>query len=136
MPGAFLTAVVWRGAASLYGIFLTHSLDRYSYVYGTLAGVVMILVWLYACIYVWFIGAEINWWLRKKKDQKILAALQIPVPEAINRRMIAFQRWKKRRDALKNPILPIEPESAAGKTESPQPTEQHETPADPGQHSA
>ncbi|GEM_PF-2327873 len=136
LPGAFLTAVVWRGAASLYGIFLTHSLDRYSYVYGTLAGVVMILVWLYACIYVWFIGAEINWWLRKKKDQKILAALQIPVPEAINRRMIAFQRWKKRRDALKNPILPIEPESAAGKTESPQPTEQHETPADPGQHSA
>ena len=67
-PGAFLTTVIWRGAAELYGIFFSRSLERYSYVYGTLAGVVMILIWLYTCVYVWFIGAELNNLLKRKAD--------------------------------------------------------------------
>lgn len=68
LPGAVLTAVVWRGAASLYGMFLSRSIERYNYVYGSLAGVVMILIWLYTCVYVWFIGAELNCFLHEKRE--------------------------------------------------------------------
>lgn len=67
-PGALLTAVAWRFAAELYGLFLGKSIARYSYVYGSLAGVVMILIWLYTCVYIWFIGAELNEFLRKKAE--------------------------------------------------------------------
>lgn len=85
LPGALLTAVVWRGAASLYGLFLSRSLERYSYVYGSLAGVVMILIWLYACVYVWFIGAELNCFLREKKEAGAFDKLRVPLPKLLKR---------------------------------------------------
>lgn len=85
-PGAFLTAVVWRGAAELYGLFLGKSLDRYSYVYGSLAGVVMILIWLYTCVYIWFVGAELNGFLRKKMEEGAFAKLRIPLKAILHRK--------------------------------------------------
>ena len=36
---------------------LSHS---FSYMYGSLAGAMMILLWLYACMYELFLGAELN----------------------------------------------------------------------------
>ena len=94
LPGALLSALVWRGAAELYSVFLSFSLERYSYVYGTLTGVVMILIWLYACVYVWFVGAELNWWLRrqKEKDEGIFAELPIPEPAFLKKRRNAADR--------------------------------------------
>ncbi len=91
LPGAVLTTLVWRGAASLYGIFLELSFDRYSNVYGTLAGVVMILIWLYACVYVWFIGMELNCFLRECRERGMFRKLHLPLPELFRR----FFRKKK-----------------------------------------
>lgn len=68
IPGALLTAVFWHGMAMAYGTFLGRSVERYSYVYGSLSGVVMLLVWLYTCVYVWFAGGELNWYLRKRRE--------------------------------------------------------------------
>ena len=85
-PGAFLTTVIWRGAAELYGIFFSRSLERYSYVYGTLAGVVMILIWLYTCVYVWFIGAELNCLLRRKSEEGAFDKYRIPLPPILRRK--------------------------------------------------
>lgn len=79
LPGAVVTALFWRGAASLYGVFLSRSLQRYSYVYGSLAGVVMILIWLYICVYVWFLGAELNAFLRRKRDEGEFPTLFLPI---------------------------------------------------------
>lgn len=67
LPGAFLTTVVWRGSAALYGFFVQLSLEKYSYVYGSLTGVVMILIWLYTDVYFWFVGAEINSYLLRHR---------------------------------------------------------------------
>ena len=72
LPGALLSALFWRGAAALYTVFLQRSLARYAYVYGGLAGIVMILVWLYVCMYFWFLGAELNWYLKMRRDKGTL----------------------------------------------------------------
>ena len=85
-PGALLTAVVWRCAAELYAIFLSRSLDRYNYVYGTLGGVVMMLIWLYTCVYVWFIGAELNGYIRKRAEAGAFDKYHIPLPAIFKRR--------------------------------------------------
>ena len=69
-PGALLTALVWRGIIALYAPVLQRSLERYAYVYGSLAGLVLILIWLYFCVYFWFVGAELNWYLKAKRDGK------------------------------------------------------------------
>lgn len=86
LPGALLTAAVWRGAASLYDLFLAHSLKQYSYVYGSLAGVVMILIWLYACVYVWFAGAELNQFLRIKREAGAFDKYLIRLPKIFRRK--------------------------------------------------
>ncbi|MCQ2407511.1 MAG: YihY/virulence factor BrkB family protein [Oscillospiraceae bacterium] len=86
LPGALLTAVVWRGAASLYDLFLAHSLKQYSYVYGSLTGVVMILIWLYTCVYVWFVGAELNQYLRLKREAGAFDKYHIRLPRFWQRR--------------------------------------------------
>ena len=85
LPGALLTAAVWRGAASLYDLFLAHSLKQYSYVYGSLAGVVMILIWLYACVYVWFAGAELNQFLRIKREAGAFDKYRSRLPKIFRR---------------------------------------------------
>ena len=68
LPGALMTAVFWRAMAEVYSVFLARSFTRYAFVYGSLTGVVMILVWLYACVYCWFVGAELNCWLRRRRS--------------------------------------------------------------------
>ncbi|MBR3046434.1 MAG: YihY/virulence factor BrkB family protein [Oscillospiraceae bacterium] len=85
-PGALLTAVVWRCAAELYAIFLSRSLDRYNYVYGTLGGVVMMLIWLYTCVYVWFIGAELNGYIRRRAEAGDFDKYHISLPAIFKRR--------------------------------------------------
>lgn len=85
-PGALLTAVVWRCAAELYAIFLSRSLDRYNYVYGTLGGVVMMLIWLYTCVYVWFIGAELNGYIRRRAEAGDFDKYHITLPAIFKRR--------------------------------------------------
>jgi len=69
LPGAMLTAIVWRGSAALYGFFVEMSMEKYSYVYGTLTGVVMILIWLYTDVFFWFVGAELNSFILKYKAE-------------------------------------------------------------------
>lgn len=58
--GALFTALCWRGAASLCAAFLQHSMERYSYIYGSLSGPVLLLLWVYACMFCWLLGAELN----------------------------------------------------------------------------
>ncbi len=70
LPGAFLNAILWRGAVSVYGLFLQRSLERYSYVYGGLTGLILVLVWLYFGVYCWLIGAELNRWLAYRHRAK------------------------------------------------------------------
>ena len=84
-PGALFTTIIWRGAASLYGLSLEHSLERYDTIYGSLSGVVMILLWLYACMYVWFAGMELNCFLRSCREEGRFAKLHLPVPHLLRR---------------------------------------------------
>ena len=70
LPGAFLTVVVWRGAAELFFMVIANSMQRYSYVYGSLSSVILVLVWLYTGVYFWFVGAELNAYLQRRKDGK------------------------------------------------------------------
>lgn len=86
LPGALMTAIVWWGAAALYGVFLNRSYERYSYVYGTLTNVMLILIWLYTCVYVWFIGAELNCFIRQQKEAGAFEKYRIRLPKIFQRK--------------------------------------------------
>lgn len=61
-PGALLAAGGWVGFSSLFSLYLNRIGGTSSY-YGSLSIVMFSLLWLYFCMYIFFIGAEINVWI-------------------------------------------------------------------------
>ncbi len=59
LPGAALSALGWLGYSWFYSFYIDH-LAGNSYVYGSLTSIILIMLWLYVCMYIFFIGGEVN----------------------------------------------------------------------------
>ena len=59
LPGALLTAAGWVGFSFLFSYYVDN-FSNYTAIYGSLTAIVLCMLWLYACMYILFIGAEIN----------------------------------------------------------------------------
>lgn len=59
LPGAALSALGWLGYSWFYSFYTDH-LAGNSYVYGSLSSIILIMLWLYVCMYIFFIGGEVN----------------------------------------------------------------------------
>lgn len=59
LPGAILSTAGWIGCSYGFSIYFNH-FKRFSYMYGSLAAVVILMLWLYFCICILFLGAEVN----------------------------------------------------------------------------
>lgn len=58
LPGAVFSAIVWYAFSWIFSMYV-NSTDSYS-LYGSLATPVIMMFWLYFCIYIFLIGAFIN----------------------------------------------------------------------------
>ena len=68
-PGAVFSAVGWLIFSYLFSFYIDN-FSNYSYIYGSLTAIFILMLWLYFCMYLMFIGAEINMYLMKKRDSK------------------------------------------------------------------
>lgn len=59
LPGAVATAVGWILFSYGFSIYISY-FSKYSFLYGSLAAIIIMMFWLYFCIYMLLIGAEIN----------------------------------------------------------------------------
>ncbi|MBP3609991.1 MAG: YihY/virulence factor BrkB family protein [Lachnospiraceae bacterium] len=59
LPGAILTAGGWLGFSYLFSFYIDH-MGNFSYLYGSLTALAVCMLWLYFCMYILFIGAEVN----------------------------------------------------------------------------
>ncbi len=59
LPGAVLGVAVWLVASALFGLYVSH-LGRYGATYGTLAGLVVFLMWIWILNLALLLGAEFN----------------------------------------------------------------------------
>ena len=66
-PGAIFTAVAWAVFSYVFSIYLDYAVNM-SLIYGGLTTLVVVMLWLYACMYLFFIGAEINVYLEKPEE--------------------------------------------------------------------
>ncbi len=64
LPGAIFSAFGWYIFSFFYSIYIDNFAGQ-SYAYGSLTTVVLMMLWIYVCIYILFIGAEINIYFRK-----------------------------------------------------------------------
>ncbi len=70
--GALLAAIALAAASMLFSFFMSRS-TRYSLIYGSLASVIILLVWLYLCGNILILGSAFNYVLdshrhKRKKD--------------------------------------------------------------------
>ena len=59
IPGAAISAFGWIVFSSVFSYYYEH-MSSYSYLYGSLSVLVFFMLWLFFCIYILFIGAEIS----------------------------------------------------------------------------
>jgi membrane protein len=66
MPGALFSAGGWMLFSFAYSFYIDNYSKNFSYMYGSLTTFVFALLWLYFCMYILFIGAEINIYIEKE----------------------------------------------------------------------
>ena len=59
LPGAIFTAVSWALFSYAFSIYLEYAVNM-SVIYGSLTTLVVAMLWLYCCMYLLFVGAEVN----------------------------------------------------------------------------
>jgi membrane protein len=58
-PGALVASAGWMGFSYLFSFYIDN-MGNYSNTYGSLTVVVLFMLWFYFCMYILFIGGEIN----------------------------------------------------------------------------
>lgn len=62
IPGAIFSALAWTGFSYIFSLYIDH-FNAFS-MYGSLTTIVIFLFWLYVCMYILFIGANLNRYFR------------------------------------------------------------------------
>lgn len=75
IPGAAFSSVAWLVISRVVIIYIDH-FSTFSVMYGSLAGIVIAMLWLYFCMYSLFIGAVINYLLSKGYLTRVKKMLQ------------------------------------------------------------
>lgn len=77
LPGAIFAAFGWMASGWFYSLYIDNFAGR-TYTYGSLTTVVLLMLWMYSCTYMLFIGAEINvyfknyvLYIRRKAKKKV-----------------------------------------------------------------
>lgn len=63
IPGAMFAAAGWMLFSYFFSIYIDN-FSNFSYMYGSLTALILMMLWLYFCMYILFIGAQIVTWLK------------------------------------------------------------------------
>lgn len=66
IPGALFSTLCWIGISFGFSTYFRY-FNQFSYTYGSLTAVVLLMLWLYCCICALFLGAEVNYFYSQKE---------------------------------------------------------------------
>lgn len=66
IPGAVISSAGWVSFSILFSFFIDN-FSNYANIYGSLTAIIVLMLWMYVCMYIMFLGAEINLYLSSKK---------------------------------------------------------------------
>ena len=67
-PGAVFTAFGWTLASFVFSVYMD-IFRGFSNMYGSLTTIVLIMLWLYFCMYILLLGGEVNVILRDMEQE-------------------------------------------------------------------
>lgn len=59
LPGAIISSLSWILFSYAFSLYIDN-FSNFSYTYGSLSTIAILMLWVYICMYILFIGAEIN----------------------------------------------------------------------------
>ncbi len=68
IPGAVITSAGWV-IFSMFFSFFVDNFSNYANIYGSLSAIIVMMLWLYVCMYIMFLGAEINIIIATKNEE-------------------------------------------------------------------
>lgn len=68
LPGALFSASGWMIFSLIFSIYIDNFSNK-SYVYGSLTALIVLMLWIYFCMMIMFLGGEINYFLMKEKGK-------------------------------------------------------------------
>lgn len=69
LPGALVTTISWFGFSYLYSLYIDYFFVNIS-IYGSITTIILLLLWMYICVYIFLTGAEINYIIIQKKTKR------------------------------------------------------------------
>lgn len=69
LPGALLTSIGWIVLSFAFSIYFDN-FTMFNIMYGGLTSILMTLMWLYFCMMILFIGAEVNFYFMQQRARK------------------------------------------------------------------
>ena len=79
IPSAVFTTVGWMMFSYLYAFYLNHIATN-SYIYGSLTALILLMLWLYFCMIIFFLGAELNKLIiTRSKNRKFTIRISVDV---------------------------------------------------------
>ena len=69
LPGAVFSSLGWMIYSLAYSLYIEHY-SSISYLYGSLTAIVLWMLWLYFCMNIFLLGAEINVWLLSTPESR------------------------------------------------------------------
>lgn len=86
IPGAAFAAVGWELLSLGFSMYLKYSPNA-AWMYGNMTTVILLMIWIYFCIYMFLIGEELNKMLEEyiqKKDEPDLPGESLPETDTAN----------------------------------------------------
>lgn len=68
LPGAVSTTIGWFVFSYLHSIYINYSIGKIS-IYGSITTIILLLLWLYICVFIFLIGAELNYYIITHKNE-------------------------------------------------------------------
>lgn len=68
IPGAVISSAGWVAFSAIF-FFFVENFSHYANIYGSLTAIIVFMLWMYFCMYILFLGAEINLILNSKSEE-------------------------------------------------------------------
>ena len=83
-PGAIVASLGWILVSKICALYMDN-FSNFTYIYGSMAGIMILLTWMYFCMSMVFYGAEVNYFLENKKNYHTLIRIMRPNLEKFRR---------------------------------------------------
>lgn len=69
LPGALFASLGWTLFSFFYSIYIDN-FSNYAHIYGSLTALILLCLWIYVCMNILLIGAEVNVWYHDHRHKK------------------------------------------------------------------